>query len=134
RPLNRFVANFIGETNFLPGKVVRTESGDAVVGTELGEFIGKISNPSFRAVAGDSVHLSLNPECIRLREEASKGDNSFQCRIKDSIFYGEVAHYVIRAGEREFKVSELNPRNLNRPGDQELHACFDAEDLVVLQD
>ena len=134
RPLNRFVANFIGETNFLAGKVVRTQSGDAVIGTELGELRGKISNPNFKPKAGDAVHLSLNPECIRLKEAASSDENSFKCRIEDSIFYGEVAHYVIRSGEQEFKVSELNPRNLNRPGNRELHACFDTEDLVVLQD
>ena len=134
RPLNRFVANFIGETNFLEGKVVRPESSDAVVETELGELTGKISNPSFSPAIGDPVHLSLNPECIRLQEETAGGGNSFPCRIKDSIFYGEVAHYVIQAGAREFKVSELNPRNLNRPGDQQLYACFHTEDLVVLQD
>ena len=134
RPLNRFVANFIGETNFLAGKVVRTQSGDVVVGTELGELRGKISNPEFKPSAGDAVHLSLNPECIRLKEAPSSEENSFKCHIEDSIFYGEVAHYVIRSGEQAFKVSELNPRNLNRPENREMHACFDAEDLVVLQD
>jgi iron(III) transport system ATP-binding protein len=134
RPLNRFVANFIGETNFLAGKVVRTQSGDVVVGTELGELTGRISNPEFKPNAGDAVHLSLNPECIRLKENLSSEGNSFKCHIEDSIFYGEVAHYVIRSGEQTFKVSELNPRNLNRPGNRDLHACFDAEDLVVLQD
>ncbi len=134
RPLNRFVANFIGETNFLTGKVVRTTTGDAVVDTELGEMSGKISNSEFKPSEGDTVHLSLNPECIRLKEDSSSEENSFKCRIEDSIFYGEVAHYVIRGGEKEFKVSELNPRNLNRPGDREMHACFDAKDLVVLED
>jgi iron(III) transport system ATP-binding protein len=134
RPLNRFVANFIGETNFLAGKVVRTEPDEAVISTDLGEFTGKISNPAFKPSKGDAVHLSLNPECIRLEEKATQGTNTFPCRLKDTIFYGEVAHYVIRSGENEFKVSELNPRNLNRSGDQELQACFDAEDLVVLQD
>jgi iron(III) transport system ATP-binding protein len=134
RPLNRFVANFIGETNFLTGTVKRIQSGEAVVATQLGELNGKISNPAFKPNEGDAVHLSLNPECIRLQEESSGDGNSFNCRMEDSIFYGEVAHYVIRSGEQRFKVSELNPRALNRPGNRELHACFDAEDLVVLQD
>ncbi|MBG29306.1 MAG: spermidine/putrescine ABC transporter ATP-binding protein [Opitutae bacterium] len=134
RPLNRFVANFIGETNFLKGKVVSTAAGNAVVDTELGEMSGKISNSEFKPNEGDTVHLSLNPECIRLKEDSSSEENSFKCHIEDSIFYGEVAHYVIRGGEKEFKVSELNPRNLNRPGDREMHACFYAKDLVVLKD
>lgn len=134
RPLSRFVANFIGETNFLSGKVIGRELDEAVISTDLGKFSGKISNPAFKPSKGDAVHLSLNPECIRLKETASPGTNAFPCRLKDTIFYGEVAHYVIRSGENEFKVSELNPRNLNRSGDQELHACFDTEDLVVLQD
>jgi spermidine/putrescine transport system ATP-binding protein len=68
RPANRFVADFIGESNFLDGKVKSVKGNQAVVYVpaweqELtGVVTGKVN-------VGDEVALSIRPEKIRLSEK-----------------------------------------------------------------
>jgi len=133
RPRTRFVADFIGETNLVPGKILRTGGGLALVETALGPVEGTLSDPEAAPATGAAVTLCLRPECVRLLEMPADG-NSFGGRIEDSIYYGEVAQYRFLSKGVELKVFELNPRFLARAGQENLHAYVDPEDVVVLTD
>ncbi len=61
RPASRFVANFIGEANFLPGKV-----GPDGISTELGRWPA----PS-TLISGSEVEVMLRPHDISLTADAS---------------------------------------------------------------
>jgi len=133
RPHRRTVAHFIGETDFIPGKVVSHHGEDVEVNTDLGTFIGRRGNPADRPANGDEVTLSIRPECWSL-EDQPQDKNSVPGRIGDSVYLGEFAQYAFRvgAGDRKIKVYELNPRHLSAGSDEELHAVVHAEDVVVL--
>jgi len=80
KPANRFVADFIGESTFLP--VTRDSDGLRYAGKAL-----KISGDVPDA---PSLFLSLRPERIRLVDEgAGDGMNTFQATVQYVVYQGD---------------------------------------------
>ncbi|HEX8371580.1 MAG TPA: ABC transporter ATP-binding protein [Chthoniobacterales bacterium] len=126
RPLSKLVAGFIGETNFINGKVVSADEG--LVETDLGTFKGSASQP---LQVGQEVTLSIRPECWRLRAE-SAASNSMRGRITQTTYLGELAQYEFSCAGQSLKVFELNPRHLAERGERDWFAMADPEDVVIL--
>lgn len=133
RPRNRFVANFIGVTNFVEGTITNVGGSEGLVSTALGPFSGVLADPDNPPHEGDRVWLSIRPECIRL-EETPIDQNCFMGDIGKAVYYGEVAHYKIKSQGNSLKVSELNPSHLNRSQQHDLYAWVSPEDVVILRD
>jgi iron(III) transport system ATP-binding protein len=134
RPRNRFVADFIGESNFISGKVLRSGAGLIAVETPYGEMQGVPSDPDAEWGEGQTVNLCIRPECWRL-DQFPADENCFQGTIGDAVYYGEMAQYAfLPAAEAvaPLKIFELNPRHLHRAGATGLYAFVDPEDVVVL--
>jgi iron(III) transport system ATP-binding protein len=133
RPKSKIVADFIGETNFIEGKIVEVSPGQARVESPLGIFAGVISDPDWRPLAGESVTLSVRPECWRI-ELTRPSQNAVAGRIGESIYLGEVAQYQFDPPSGAgLKIFELNPDLTRRPQDRELYATADPDDVVVLR-
>jgi iron(III) transport system ATP-binding protein len=139
RPHSRVVADFIGETNFLPGQLLgpaEEGGGQWLVETPLGHFRGFIGDSSWQPPAGADVTLSIRPEAWTLRD-TPMAENCAVGRIGESVYLGEVAQYAFvgsTAGEEHrLKIFELNPRHESRPGDREVHAVAAAEDVVIVR-
>ena len=131
RPKRKTVAHFIGETDFIEGKLVGLEGEQAFVETAIGRFRGVLGDPTTMPAKGDAVTLSIRPECWTLREQ-SANENSITGRIGESVYLGEVAQYEFIAGVQTLKVYELNPRHLGSGGDRDLFAQVEPQDVVVL--
>jgi iron(III) transport system ATP-binding protein len=121
RPMSRFVAEFLGETNLIAGQADGT-----AVSTDAGRFETAAPIPSS---ANGSVLLSIRPEAWRLGRRA-EAVNSFPGRIVESMYLGEMARhrFALEAGP-ELIVFELNPRP--RDGSP-LFATVDPEDVVAI--
>jgi len=132
RPKNVFVSTFIGESNIIEGTVIRTAVGEAIVECPLGNICGSLSDPSNPPAQGSRVFLSIRPETIHLENDASE-ENGFQGTVREAVYYGEVAHYVMECNGIALKISELNPR-FARLSSGNHHAWADSEDIVVLND
>ena len=133
RPSCRFVADFIGETNFMDGEVLRTGGGQVLVRTPVGELSGVPGSGGAGFAEGQKVTVSIRPECIRL-DNFPVEENGFAGRIGESVYYGEVAQYAFACGDsHSLKIFELNPRHLNRAGQEGLHASVEPDDVVVLE-
>jgi len=134
RPTSRTVAHFIGETDFIEGKIVAAANGRAEVDTAIGRFHGVVGDASFRPAIGAAVTLSIRPECWTLGERAAD-TNSVEGRIGESIYLGEVAQYGFAAGGQSLKIYELNPRHSTAHGvsGENLFASVDEDDVVVLE-
>lgn len=133
RPRNSVVADFIGETNFLDGTVVRTGAGTILVQSALGELNGVAGDSEADFREGESVRLSIRPECIKI-DNYPVEENGFAGRIGESVYYGEIAQYEFFTDPTtHLKVFELNPRFLNRVGQDGLYAYVDPDDVVVLK-
>jgi iron(III) transport system ATP-binding protein len=101
RPATRFVAEFIGSTNFIAGKVART-GADALVEVEGGSL--RCAIPNGLAV-GARVLVSIRPEDVLLRAataEAGVAANRIRGRVVEQIFLGSLADHVVAAGGTEF--------------------------------
>ncbi|MBS0633532.1 MAG: ABC transporter ATP-binding protein [Verrucomicrobia bacterium] len=129
RPVNKVVANFIGETNFIPGTVLSLQDNRTVVETAIGRFEGVVCASGIKVAA--AVTLSIRPECWRL-SAAQPAGNAVRGKIGVSNYLGEVAQHDFVTGGLTLKVLELNPRFHEDLGHADLFASVDADDVVVL--
>jgi len=85
RPVNRFVAEFVGDNNSLPARVERIE-GERVIlrfaGTERVEC-----RRTEHAVVGQACTLAVRPEMIRLSRAPEEA--SLKAVVTDTIFTGD---------------------------------------------
>jgi spermidine/putrescine transport system ATP-binding protein len=106
RPASKYVADFIGETNFIDG-VVKVQNGSTVE-VEL-EGTGVICVESSRSFTnGQQVSVALRPEKLRLNTDIKEGNN-LKGRVEDVIYIGTDTHYGVRlAGGQNVRVREQN--------------------------
>ena len=136
RPTSRFVADFIGESNFLEGNVKSVNGDQAVVSVPVwkqeltGIAMGKVQ-------AGDDVAVSIRPEKIRLSEEPRVKDNCLEGVIVRSTYIGSDTHiYIEVRGQRikvweQNRISTLDPRAYYQNG-QKVWVSLLAENTLIL--
>lgn len=141
RPHNRFVANFMGETNFIDGTVSRTDHAHTYVATPMGELWSAVRKaPDGRDFAvGAKVLVSIRPETVQLGTLAPATGNVFDATITDTIYLGEVAQHIVHVGKNgtptavNIRAFELNPRFEARDGAVEkAKVWLDPADVLVL--
>jgi spermidine/putrescine transport system ATP-binding protein len=100
-PRTSFVAAFIGDTNFLEGRVIEATS-ERFSRTDI-PGLGTVIVYNDRPLrAGDSVHLSLRPEKLLVTRDqpaAETTDNVLPAKVEDIIYFGSHTRYWLRAGE-----------------------------------
>jgi ABC-type Fe3+/spermidine/putrescine transport system ATPase subunit len=99
RPATRFVANFIGESNFLPA-IVRGVEGDVIVAECAGATVR--APAAVRPAAGAAVVLTTRPERMRFADPAGKPappENRLSVTVAEAVFAGERCRYLLQAGE-----------------------------------
>lgn len=135
RPTRKTVANFIGETDFLPGRVLGVAGGFFVtVETAVGKFDGVVGDVTRVPAVGAEVTVSIRPECWELHRDF-EGRNAVKGRIGESTYLGEVAQYeFVTGGGTVLKIFERNPRFVDGRTRGELWATVEPEDVVVLTD
>ena len=131
RPACKLVANFIGETDFIAGKLVSLDGGAAVVETACGKFSGVVGDAHAKLSPGAAVTISVRPECWKLSREMP-ARNAVRGQIGAAVYLGEAAQYDFVAGGQTLKILELNPRFIDTPSRGELFASAEADDVVVL--
>ena len=123
-PANRFVADFIGETNWIPGTAVAAEDQHLRVKTPVGLFEAQGNYK-----AGQEVLIGFRPEAVQFVENAS---NSFRARIASVNYLGEIEQYALEiTGGTVIKAFEQNPLAA-RPVGTELTVHVRAQDVLVL--
>jgi iron(III) transport system ATP-binding protein len=131
RPANRFVADFLGETNFLTA-VVRGASDDGVqLETPAGSLVsaaGLAETPR-----GGNVTCSIRPEAIHLNSNGTDA-NRLEGRVVESVYLGEVAqHRVEVSGGTILKILEINPAARGEVGDRATLSVH-PDQVVILPD
>lgn len=123
-PANRFVADFIGETNWVEAEV---EGGAGGV-LELRTPLGKI-RAAGKSSAGGKVWLGFRPESVQI---GASEVNSFRTTIAHVSYLGEVEQYGLTAeGNTTLKAFEQNPEAIRRVGEP-LTVHVRPQDCLVL--
>ena len=106
RPANKFVADFIGDTNFLDG-IVKGQTGPLVeVDIEGTATVFVESKRAF--TTGQMVSVAVRPEKLRLNTDPGDG-NLLKGRVDDVIYIGTDTHYGVRfPGGQKVRVREQN--------------------------
>ena len=123
RPTNRFVADFIGESNFLDGRVKSVRGDQAVVTIPVWkeELKGIVTS---KVSVGDEIAVSIRPEKIQLTEKPLTRGNSFQGVVVSSTYIGSDTHvYLDVRGQRikvwdQNRVSTVDPNAYYRNGEK----------------
>lgn len=124
-PNSRFVADFIGEANFLEAKVTGTagEMADIAVGSQsltVNNYAG--------AKAGDTASLVIRPEAAALSDEGL-----LDCEVTLSTFMGSYQFYHAKVGDTTVQITDYNPihKKIYQVGDQ-AKLAFDPQGVYIL--
>ena len=124
-PKNEFVADFIGEANFLKGTLMEKTGSDGVA--DIGG-----SKVAVREVGhlniGDPCELVLRPESAVLADEGQ-----LPCKVVLSCFMGSYQNYHVMVGDTLVKITDFNPKNkkIYNVGDT-AYVAFDPENVHIL--
>jgi spermidine/putrescine transport system ATP-binding protein len=95
RPVSRFVANFIGETNFLEGVVLRRDETYVVV--DVAGMPAVLAQSAGEFAPGKRVTVAVRPEKIVIqKEELRRENNCCQGTIESVVYIGTDTNYVVR--------------------------------------
>lgn len=137
RPTTRFVADFIGETNFLEGKVTEVNGEFATVSVNGNRaFVGRAMNG---VRAGMSASLSVRPEKLQLVEQPTSGPNCYEVQVHSIAYVGSDTRVIVLLGENQIDVweqntvSTLDPNYFFKPGEK-AWLTFKPENALVLAD
>ena len=148
RPVNRFVAGFLGETNLLPAEVRGRDAGRVVLETPAGTLASGVFPPGLPDAG--PVTCSIRPEAVALAEPGSAAEgrmpaeNRLRLERVGGVYLGEVAQHTLRAGgggggggggDAGFLLNALvlHPR-LEVGGGGAMTGWVDPADVVVLRD
>ena len=103
RPVNRFVANFIGVSNPINGRLVEHDpaTGRGVVESDTGlRLTGVVTDPDARPVAGTQVEVAVRPERLRVDPAGSAdpegaGWTRIEGRIHQGTYLGDQTEFRI---------------------------------------
>jgi len=131
-PVNRFVADFLGETNFFPAEVVGTQGNHILLHTPFGNMASATYPENLPQ--GGAVTCSVRPEALQLimTSIANGKPNTFTAQRGPTVYLGSLAQHRLIAAEHELKAYELNPRPTSPPSATTCH--IDPADLVILRD
>jgi len=103
-PANLFVADFLGDSNLLPARVIAV-SGDRVqVELANGEII-RAARGTFAGAAGDRIIVLVRPEdmSVRVSREQGNGLNLLTGTVKEISYHGDTFKLDVAVGEQSLK-------------------------------
>lgn len=110
KPKTKFVADFVGTTNFIEGKV--TAINDQFIKVKWNETIFNISKNNYDVETGDVVTLVIRPECISITKNVDiQGGHptGVTGNILKSSFQGRTVRYWIETDSMQWIVDDFNP-------------------------
>ena len=131
QPVSQFVADFIGESNFLSGRV---ELGDGYLYLVTEEGWRVVIPNADNLRPGEQVSVALRPERIVIGD--GSGDNVVEGSIEEIIYVGEATKFRVRL-EHDRWLTVKQPSRLEtmrwRRGDR-VRLSWSAADAVIVRD
>jgi iron(III) transport system ATP-binding protein len=132
-PVNRFVAGFIGTTNFFEGTWIPGTDGEGFV--QVSELRMKIPAQSLHP--GEKVSFAIRPEAFKVAEEMSEAErpcfHSLSGRVIKVEYLGFMTKYDLELCRGLFvKVVSYDvlPRHLRKTGET-IELCYDPQRVLI---
>ncbi len=124
-PKNEFVADFIGEANFLKGTLIEKNGSDGVA--QIGSDKVDVKEVGHLNI-GDECELVLRPEAAVLADQGQ-----LPCKVILSCFMGSYQNYHVMVGDTLVKITDFNPKNKKIYGvGDEAYVVFDPKNVHIL--
>ncbi|MBU2621253.1 MAG: ABC transporter ATP-binding protein [Proteobacteria bacterium] len=133
KPANRFVADFIGAMNFIPGDVVRVLPGanEVYVRTEFSEKILCRSTRGEEMTPGQKVYASIRPEDVEVFTEPPQAvENLFRGTIAHKAYLGNFLFLFVKINGTMIRVQA--PHQLPQEEGHELYLSLNPQKCLVL--
>ena len=132
-PANRFVASFIGETNFITGHIQSLSNGSAEIRTPVGTLYSNTVYHNF--VNGDEVVCSIRPEAININDSIpTDTPNRLSAKVSHTTYLGRIEEYQLSIAENSVtvKATFFNPGTKGREIGNTLDFWIKPEDVIPL--
>ena len=127
RPKNKFVADFIGISNFLPLKIISSQNSHLKVSFNNKEFIIPNMNNN-----SDTLTAVLRPEHIIINPEINNNLLTFEGVVEIISYQGSLIRYIINSNNIKFISEFANlPKSKQFKSDEKIQFGFDLKNLVV---
>lgn len=127
KPKSLFVANFIGETNILKGKVHTNTSDKAVINLGCHSF-SILNEGNFGT--GENVNVSIRPENISFIKEQQDHEKKLTITIDDVIYIGSLSK-VIGTLEDGQKITIQASNQLNLTKGSKEYITWNEQDSII---
>ena len=107
RPRTRFVADFIGDTNFLDGKIIAKDGSQATIESD---GIRIIARDEERFGLGEVVGLCIRPERVVAGQSAADCEVHFEGRLLQMIYAGGMRRCIMQMGQKAVFKADLDAR------------------------
>jgi len=115
-PRNRYVADFVGKTNFFSGKVTECNGSTVTITTDSNEIlIGSQPKGATPLVRGNEASIAVRPGMISISAlgEATTNDSvAIRGQVMNSIFLGENSEYLVNTQDYG-EIMVLSPKTLD---------------------
>jgi spermidine/putrescine transport system ATP-binding protein len=130
-PRNRFVANFIGQTNVFSGTVESVDAQRVALRTRAGTSIEAVAPERDIVEVGAEAEAAVRPEKVRFGDA---GDNVVPVQIKQIVYLGVSTQYIAELPEGGTLVLyQQNFQGSGGPGvGEEVSIAWDAQNCLVL--
>lgn len=104
-PANRYVADFVGESNFFTGQVTHSSSQGATIRTESGIMLSAPLSPAGAPIeAQGRAVIAVRPEFVRIWRQQAPAEAAAYCctvkgRINNRIFLGDQTEFSVQTTE-----------------------------------
>jgi iron(III) transport system ATP-binding protein len=133
KPANRFVADFIGTMNFIPGEVVQVlkDSGAVYVRAEFKEKILCQADTLDETTPGRTVYVSIRPEDIEVLTQPTEArENVLKGTIVHKAYLGNFLYFFVSVNGTMIRVQV--PHHLPQEEGQELFLSLNPQKCVIL--
>lgn len=133
RPSTPFVADFIGDTNLLRGKIEGAHPEKLWIRTETGIKLTVQQNPTNPMTSG-WVMTSVRPEKIQLSLTPVDANNCFEGRLQDVMYLGTHIHCLVQlqSGDR---ITVRQPTTSHLPtANTPIYVHWNAADSLALSE
>jgi putative spermidine/putrescine transport system ATP-binding protein len=139
RPVSRFVADFIGASNFFHGRVEQVGECLEVLTREGIRLTAR--QPADPLRAGDPVTIAVRPEKMRIEPGsiAAGTPNAIPARVEQVVYRGSVTHYHLRSPGGGALVAVQQNTDGDRPAvvisaGEEVRVSWEASSSLVVRD
>ncbi|CUX03482.1 MULTISPECIES: ABC transporter ATP-binding protein [Agrobacterium] len=132
RPRSRFVADFIGKSNFLEGKVLSIDGTVATLDWQGNTIQADVNGTTHKA--GSQVTVALRPEALYCTGEQPQDRFALKGRIGARIFKGAHTSLTVTIDNGADLVMQLDPVALSHIHTDDVWVGWRQQDAVLLAD